>query len=226
LDSQQFLQQLLALNPNEALNIRDFAVALGGSLLASLAALWLYGISYGRDQLGAGVQRMFLLGGPAITGVLLAIQFSLPLSLGLLGALSIVRFRTPVKDPAEIGFVLLLIAGAIGFATFNPWLVVVLYGLAFLVVGSQALVERHVPGRGRGQLIVTLSEPDSMAKQREVTDFVIDRLKGVRLDSVSTLETRPSFHYQFNRKGEFDWGKFKADLDTLVAPANAQIYMS
>ncbi len=36
--------------------------------------------------------------GLSITAIFICIQFSLPLSLGLLGALSIVRFRTPVKE--------------------------------------------------------------------------------------------------------------------------------
>ena len=45
-----------------------------------------------------------------VTVLFLGIQTSIPLSLGLLGALSFVRFRTPVKDPAEIGFLLVLIA--------------------------------------------------------------------------------------------------------------------
>ncbi|NTV32517.1 MAG: hypothetical protein HGA50_04415, partial [Deltaproteobacteria bacterium] len=42
-------------------------------------------------HIGAGVHRMFLIGGPAITVLFLALQTSIPLSLGLLGALSELR---------------------------------------------------------------------------------------------------------------------------------------
>jgi hypothetical protein len=59
---------------------------------------------------------------------------SLPLSLGLLGALSIVRFRTPVKEPEEIGFVMLVIASSITCATFNFHLLVILYVIATLTL--------------------------------------------------------------------------------------------
>jgi len=31
----------------------------------------------------------------------------------LLGALSIVRFRTPIKEPEEIGFIMLVVASAL-----------------------------------------------------------------------------------------------------------------
>ena len=124
------LQQILELMPATTFELADFVSALSGSLIASAVAFALYTATYGRYNIGAGVQRMFILGGPSITALLLAVQFSLPLSLGLLGALSIVRFRAPIKDPAEMGFLLLLIAGAIGCATFNYGLVVVLYGIA------------------------------------------------------------------------------------------------
>ena len=36
--------------------------------------------------------------------IFLIIQTSIPLGLGLLGALSFVRFRTPIKDPPRSGF--------------------------------------------------------------------------------------------------------------------------
>ena len=71
------------------------------SLAASVAVWALYVIFYRDWDRGAGVHRTFLLAGPAITVLFIAIQFSLPLSLGLLGALSFVRFRTPVKDPGR-----------------------------------------------------------------------------------------------------------------------------
>ena len=93
-------------------------VAVGFSLVASIACYLMYQFFYGSRHIGAGVHRTFLIGGPAITALFLGIQTSIPLSLGLLGALSFVRFRTPVKDPAEIGFLLLLIVTAI-FAPSN-----------------------------------------------------------------------------------------------------------
>ena len=99
------------------LTITDIGVALGFALICSIVAILMYNYFYGSENVGAGVQRSFLLMGPSITALFLGIQFSLPPSLGLLGALSIIRFRTPVKDPAEIGFVMLLIAAAIGSAT-------------------------------------------------------------------------------------------------------------
>ena len=67
-------------------------VAIGFSLAASLVAYLMYQLFYGSRHIGAGVHRTFIIGGPAITALFLGIQTSIPLSLGLLGALSFVRF--------------------------------------------------------------------------------------------------------------------------------------
>src|SRR3972149_2772752 len=98
------------------LMLEEAFIHIGFSLVASIAVYLLYQFFYAARHIGAGVHRTFLIGGPAITLLFLAIQTSVPLSLGLLGALSFVRFRTPVKDPAEIGLLLLLIASSIGAA--------------------------------------------------------------------------------------------------------------
>ena len=74
--------------------------------------------------------------GPSITAIFIAIQFSLPLSLGLLGALSIVRFRTPIKEAEEIGFILLVVALSLSWATLNLQLLGIL--LAVVVAGLLA----------------------------------------------------------------------------------------
>ena len=47
--------------------------------------------------------------------VITVVKSSLALSLGLVGALSIVRFRTPIKEPEELGYLFLTIAIGLGF---------------------------------------------------------------------------------------------------------------
>jgi hypothetical protein len=46
--------------------------------------------------------------------VISIVKSSLALSLGLVGALSIVRFRTPIKEPEELGYLFLTIAAGLG----------------------------------------------------------------------------------------------------------------
>ena len=208
------------------LDLRDVFGALGFSLLASVVTLAMYNAFYGSSHIGAGVQRFFLLGGPAITGLFLAIQFSLPLSLGLLGALSIVRFRTPVKDPAEIGFILLLVAASIGSATFNYLLVLVLYVLAFGVLFVQRAAQRYVVGLGRSYLMVTLGGDGERHQEAEVTSFISRTFRNARLESLSTLDGKTSMHFQFSRPKEFDWGAFTNELKQVTGSDATVIHMN
>lgn len=49
--------------------------------------------------------------------IIVTIKSSLALSLGLIGALSIVRFRAPIKEPEELAFIFMSVAVGIGFGS-------------------------------------------------------------------------------------------------------------
>jgi hypothetical protein len=84
-------------------------------------------------------------------------QFSLPLSLGLLGALSIVRFRTPIKEPEEIGFLMVVIASAICCATFNLVFLGIVIGLTYLCLLFHNKGPRFIKKRlNDGLILVTI----------------------------------------------------------------------
>lgn len=51
--------------------------------------------------------------------VILIVKSSLALSLGLVGALSIVRFRTPIKEPEDLVYLFLSIGIGIGFGAYQ-----------------------------------------------------------------------------------------------------------
>jgi hypothetical protein len=72
--------------------------------------------------------------------VISIVKSSLALSLGLVGALSIVRFRTAIKDPEELIFLFLAIAIGLGFGADQriPTLVAVAVIMVFLL--ARALI--------------------------------------------------------------------------------------
>ncbi len=59
------------------------------------------------------------------------VKSSLALSLGLVGALSIVRFRTPIKEPEELAYLFLAIGMGLGLGAAQTWPTVVA-GLSIL----------------------------------------------------------------------------------------------
>ena len=53
--------------------------------------------------------------------IITVVKTSLALSLGLVGALSIIRFRTPIKEPEELAYLFLAIALGVGLGANRPW---------------------------------------------------------------------------------------------------------
>jgi chromate transport protein ChrA len=69
---------------------------------------------------------------PIVTVVMFFIQGNLILSLGLVGSLSIIRFRTPIKDTRDMVYLFWVIAVGLGAGTYN-WGLVALASMAILV---------------------------------------------------------------------------------------------
>jgi hypothetical protein len=207
------------------LGVWEALIRVGISLLASIIAYVLYQYFYGSKHIGAGVHRTFLIGGPAITMIFLVIQTSIPLGLGLLGALSFVRFRTPIKDPAEIGF-LLLIASSIGAATGNLIAVTILYSIVFLTLMGHRLITNRITFSGMGHLMISLDQPSFPALEEKLTAFLKERLRGLSMETMSTLDNRVGLHYQYRRQSNFDWADFTNELNELAGTAKVEVFIS
>ena len=74
------------LGPTSEIALEEYLLAMVVSLAASVATYALYLIFYRDWQRGAGIHRVFLLAGPAITLLFIAIQWSLPLVAGTAGS--------------------------------------------------------------------------------------------------------------------------------------------
>lgn len=71
----------------------------------------------------------------ATTLVILTIKSSLALSLGLVGALSVIRFRTPIKEPEELAYLFLAVGLGVGMGAEVVVETAVAYALVMVVGG-------------------------------------------------------------------------------------------
>ncbi|MFH1277784.1 MAG: DUF4956 domain-containing protein [Candidatus Eisenbacteria bacterium] len=188
----------LVRDPNMEVDLWGFAFALLVSALVGILISAYYQLFYENRATGAQVHRGFLLMAPAITALFIAIQFSLPLSLGLLGALSVIRFRTPIKEPEEIAFILLLIAGAVICATFQFVLLGMLLGLALLLLLLQKAVPRlGASKRKDGMILVTLRRATGGDGRRRVTELIGGHVGRGKLESVSAGDEATTLSFSF-----------------------------
>lgn len=66
--------------------------------------------------------------------VILVVKSSLALSLGLVGALSVIRFRTPIKEPEDLGFLFLSIALGIGYGANQIYITSIVFLVIILMI--------------------------------------------------------------------------------------------
>jgi hypothetical protein len=77
--------------------------------------------------------KSFVMIGVTTTLIITVVKASLALSLGLVGALSIVRFRAAIKEPEELAFLFLAIAVGLGFGADNGTITIVAFFLILIL---------------------------------------------------------------------------------------------
>jgi len=188
----------LANEDMQKIGIAPFLLVLVIAAAASILIAYFYTRLYAGRFTGSEIHRAFPLLGISITAIFICIQFSLPLSLGLLGALSIVRFRTPIKEPEEIGFVMLVIAASLACATFNFQFLAIILAVALVALVIKQMIRPvfRRPSQS-GMIILSFSEEEYAAKRQEIFDLLAAELKRGGLESISRSEDQVVVNYRF-----------------------------
>ena len=131
--------------------------------------IWVRRLS-NRDELG-GVLPFILL---TTVLIITVVKSSLALSLGLVGALSIVRFRTPIKEPEELAYLFIAIALGLGLGA-NQVVATVAAGIFILVM--MVAIKRFGGHAGSRNIYLSVSLPVAAtgACQLDVLNEVIAR---------------------------------------------------
>ena len=117
----------------------------------SLFLRWFY-IKYGKSNTNRKlVADSFPLLIISITLIIYLIKSSLALSLGLVGALSIVRFRAAIKEPEELVYLLFAIAIGLGLGAKQITAVIIIY---FITLGFLYLRQSIFKGENTNQRIM------------------------------------------------------------------------
>ena len=203
-----------------------FLMLMAVSLLSSLFIAYLYVHFYSNRATGSQVHRAFPLLGISITAIFVTIQFSLPLSLGLLGALSIVRFRTPIKEPEEIGFIMLVIATSIAVATFKLSFVGIIFVIALAALFGQTLTRRLMGAEADGTIVISLPVNGRPADPAAITALLRKRLPKAKLESVSQTGSETVVSYNFQSIPDNALTGLQADLDAAAGPSTYNVFFN
>ena len=128
--------------------------------------------------------RLFPLVSSATCLIIAVVKSSLALSLGLVGALSIVRFRTAIKDPEEL--IYLFISIAIGLACGASQFSSALTGFVLIMLGASLLKTRSSKMRNKNSIRLSIGNFPASAltkiatvatensRKAELLTFVVD----------------------------------------------------
>jgi len=121
------------------------------------------------------------------TLIITVVKSSLALSLGLVGALSIVRFRTPIKEPEELAYLFFAIALGLGLGA-DQTVPTVVAGLAILGIVSMLRFARSAREVTKLYLSVDLAGENNEHERIDTLSEVIAR--HVRTSDLRRIDSR------------------------------------
>ncbi len=180
-------------------SILDFLI----NILTTIVLSYIIGLVYSRYGNSLSnrkkLTKTFVLIAVTVMLVISIVKSSLALSLGLVGALSIVRFRTAIKEPEELVYFFIAIALGLGMGanqrivTLIGAVVIVLY----IVLQSRSAIKNAV----QQNLIVTISNTtDKSLDENKILETLkqhSSRLDLRRLDELNN-STELSLNIEFN----------------------------
>lgn len=186
----KFLEEFSAISLTQVLT----AIALSFAL--SLFILFVYRVTYGGVSYSPSFAGCLIMLTMVTTVVILVISSNVVLSLGMVGALSIVRFRTAVKDAKDTAFLFWGIATGIicgaGYITISV-LATLLLGLLFVSVyalggkmklgGTYMVVARFENDSDAERYLATL--PGCKMKNKSMNSETTELVVEVRLNEAA-----------------------------------------
>ena len=178
-----------------AVSLPDMALAL---VLSFCLGLFIY-LVYKKTYSGVMFSRTF--GGSLVamtmitTMVILAVTSNVVLSLGMVGALSIVRFRTAIKEPMDIAFLFWAIAGGIVLAAgMLPLAIVgsIIIGIILIVFCNRKTTEKPFIA------VITCEDADA---EKRVQDYLAGQVKKAVIKSKSAQKGNIEMTYEVRLKG-------------------------
>ncbi len=97
----------------ESLSLPHIEAVLGTAFLCAIIIYLIYKFYYRGAVYSENFGLLIIMSTMTVAFIIMTISSNIVLSLGMVGALSIVRFRTAVKDPLDVGFLFLAIGAGL-----------------------------------------------------------------------------------------------------------------
>ncbi len=174
------------LNENININTQNFVQNIIVALILSLIVKYVY-VKFSTTLSNKNeFSKNFVILGLTTCIVITIVKSSLALSLGLVGALSIVRFRAAIKEPEELVFLFLIIAIGLGTGAGQTYIVAIGVGISLILIIIFYYFQTNKKSKDNSFLHLSISMAASL-KKREVDELIKIIEKQVQFLEISSL---------------------------------------
>lgn len=191
--------------PNGTITIFSALEMMTMALMLSMVIFWTYKITFSGVMYNRKFNVSLVMLTLVTTMVMIVIGSDIALSLGMVGALSIVRFRTAIKDPRDTGYIFWCIAIGLSVGSGNYMIATV--GSLFLFV---VLAMFSFSGFGREERYILIIR-GKKNREEEIMRCVFNLFKGSQLRAKNSVGDNLEIIYQIKIKNSDD----KNILDNL-----------
>ncbi len=158
----------------ESLDLLTLVTGLLGTIIFNLLLRAFY-IKFGRAKTNRkSLADNFVMLGVSVTLIIFLIKSSIALSLGLVGALSIVRFRAAIKEPEELVFLFFSIALGLGFGAGQKEATI----LAFIIVVPFYFIKYKLIDKASMEKNLFLHfRTEKKTEEKDITSKILNTLK-------------------------------------------------
>lgn len=156
------------------------------ALLAALLS-WLLSLFYTKYGKAIGnrykFSNNFMLLALTTMLIIYIVKSSIALSLGLVGALSIVRFRAAIKEPEELTYLFLVIGIGLGMGANQPGITILAFLLIMALLILKTSTEKDKLKTLDNQMVLNVSS--STLGEEKINAVLVKHLQGVELKRMS-----------------------------------------
>ncbi|MFP4179300.1 MAG: DUF4956 domain-containing protein [Spirochaetaceae bacterium] len=194
--------------------IIDFSISIVLAIFLGLIIAMVYRYTHRGMNYESGFLSTLVLLAPIVNVVMFFIQGDLVLSLGLVGSLSIIRFRTPIKDTRDMVFLFWSIIIGLGTGTLNWTISIFTTGILTILLTSFYLLKY---GRAlHAEYILVISGQKSQFDE-DIEGIVRRQAANVQLRNheVEGRNWEITYELRFAREKEKEVRKVVAELQRL-----------
>lgn len=150
------------------------------------------------------------------------VKSSLALSLGLVGALSIVRFRTPIKEPEELAYIFTAIAIGLGFGAGH--MLITSIATTFILIVTTRL--KRFNKQKNKSMYLFLEIENEKVNHNDINDIIFKTIDSADLRRYDTSKEISILHYILNIRNNSDLDKIISSLKKKYKNASISFFDS